>query len=44
MEGKLGEARQRYEEAANLAKKMGFKDGLVNARAGIKRCKDLEKA
>ena len=44
MEGKLGEARQRYEEAASLAKKMGFKDGLVNARAGIKRCKDLEKA
>ncbi|CAG5158506.1 uncharacterized protein ALTATR162_LOCUS5114 [Alternaria atra] len=42
MEGKVGEARQRYEEAAALAKKMGFAEGLTNARAGLKRVKDME--
>jgi hypothetical protein len=43
MEGKVGEARQRYEEAAALAKKMGFAEGLTNARAGLKRVKEMEK-
>jgi hypothetical protein len=43
MEGKVQEARQKYEEAATLAKKMGFADGLTNARAGLKRLKEMEK-
>ncbi len=43
MEGKIGEARQKYEEAASLAKKMSFSEGLTNARAGLKRLKEMEK-
>lgn len=43
MEGKIKEARQKYEEAAGLAKSMGFKEGQTNARAGLKRLKELEK-
>lgn len=43
MEGKIKEARQKYEEAASLAKSMGFKDGQTNARAGLKRLKVMEK-
>ncbi|KNG49776.1 tpr domain-containing protein [Stemphylium lycopersici] len=43
MEGKISEARQKYEEAASLAKKMSFSEGLTNARAGLKRLKELEK-
>ncbi|CAO2655496.1 Nn.00g042990.m01.CDS01 [Neocucurbitaria sp. VM-36] len=43
MEGKIKEARQKYEEAASLAKAMGFADGTTNARAGLKRLKELEK-
>lgn len=44
MEGKINEARQKYEEAAGLAKSLGFKEGQVNARAGLKRLKEMEKA
>lgn len=43
MEGRLKEARQKYDEAVNLAKSIGFADGLTNAKAGLKRVKDLEK-
>ncbi|KAF1844990.1 uncharacterized protein K460DRAFT_283710 [Cucurbitaria berberidis CBS 394.84] len=43
MEGKISEARQKYEEAASLAKKMGFAEGQTNARAGLKRLRVLEK-
>lgn len=43
MEGKIKEARQKYEEAARLAKSIGFKDGQINARAGLKRLKELER-
>jgi tetratricopeptide (TPR) repeat protein len=43
MEGKIKEARQKYEEAAGLAKSLGFKEGQVNARAGLKRLKEMEK-
>jgi hypothetical protein len=43
MEGKIGEARQKYEEAAALAKKTRFSEGLTNARAGLKRLKEMEK-
>lgn len=42
MEGKIKEARQKYEEAANLAKSLGFKEGQINARAGLKRLKELK--
>jgi hypothetical protein len=44
MEGKIKEARQKYEEAARLAKVMGFKEGQTNARAGLKRLLDAEKS
>ena len=43
MEGRAGEARQKYEEAAALAKKVGFSEGLTNARAGLRRVKEMEK-
>lgn len=43
MEGKIKEARQKYEEAASLAKAMGFAEGQTNARAGLKRLKELER-
>lgn len=43
MEGKIKEARQKYTEAASLAKTLGFAEGQVNARAGLTRLKELEK-
>jgi hypothetical protein len=43
MEGKIKEARQKYEEAASLSKSMGFADGQTAARAGLKRLKEMEK-
>ena len=43
MEGKIKEARQQYEHAASLAKSMGFSEGQTNARAGLKRLRELEK-
>jgi hypothetical protein len=39
MEGKIDEARRKYEEALALAKKVGFADGVAGARAGIARLK-----
>lgn len=44
MEGKIHEALQKYKEAEQLAKKVGFPEGQVNAKAGIARLKELEKA
>jgi hypothetical protein len=43
IEGKIVEARQKYEEAASLAKSIGFADGQTAARAGLKRLKEVEK-
>lgn len=43
MEGKIKEAKQQYQEAASLAKSMGFADGQANARAGLRRLMELEK-
>lgn len=43
MEGKIQEARQKYTEAESLAKAIGFREGQVNARAGLARLKTLEK-
>ncbi|KAF2801021.1 hypothetical protein K505DRAFT_291475 [Melanomma pulvis-pyrius CBS 109.77] len=44
MEGRVAEARQKYEEAASLSKAVGFTEGQVNARSGLKRLKLLEGA
>lgn len=43
MEGRVKEARQKYNEAASLAKAVGFAEGQTNARAGLSRLKELEK-
>ncbi|KAF2844764.1 hypothetical protein T440DRAFT_473136 [Plenodomus tracheiphilus IPT5] len=43
MEGKISEARSLYEEARRLSKKVGFKEGEGNAKAGLKRCLEAEK-
>ncbi|KAJ4371104.1 hypothetical protein N0V83_004320 [Neocucurbitaria cava] len=43
MEGRVKEARLKYEEAASLAKAVGFAEGTTNARAGLKRLKEMEK-
>jgi hypothetical protein len=43
MEGRLKEARQKYNEAASLAKAVQFAEGQVNAKAGLVRLKELEK-
>ncbi|KAF2468457.1 uncharacterized protein BDR25DRAFT_265109 [Lindgomyces ingoldianus] len=43
MEGMAKEAQQKYEEAASLAKAIGYAEGQVNAVAGLKRLKALEK-
>jgi len=43
MEGNIKEARQKYEEAAKFAKAAGFAEGQTNAKAGLKRLKELEK-
>ncbi|KAF2003655.1 hypothetical protein P154DRAFT_519879 [Amniculicola lignicola CBS 123094] len=40
-QGSLKEARLKYEEAASLAKAAGFREGQVNARAGLKRLKGV---
>ncbi|OAL53713.1 hypothetical protein IQ07DRAFT_532155, partial [Pyrenochaeta sp. DS3sAY3a] len=42
MEGRLSEARGRYEEAERLARKVGFREGVGNARAGVKRVGEVE--
>lgn len=43
MEGKIKEAKQQYQEAATMAKSMGFAEGQTNARAGLRRLMELEK-
>lgn len=43
MEGKIPEARSLFEEAGRLSKKVGFKEGQGNAKAGLKRCLEAEK-
>lgn len=43
MQGNIKEARRKYQEAASLAKTVGFHEGQVNAKAGLKRLKELEK-
>lgn len=43
MEGKIKEAKQKYEEAASLAKAMGFSEGLTNAKLGLRRLQEVEK-
>ncbi|KAF1911503.1 hypothetical protein BDU57DRAFT_461682 [Ampelomyces quisqualis] len=43
MEGRLHEARQKYQDAAKLAKAAGFAEGQTNARAALQRLKELEK-
>ena len=37
MDGDLVEARRRYEEARGLSKAIGFAEGVVNAKKGLKR-------
>ncbi|KAH8585826.1 hypothetical protein B0O99DRAFT_696101 [Bisporella sp. PMI_857] len=37
MDGNIREARARYEEARSIAKAIGFKDGVANSDAGLKR-------
>jgi len=44
MEGRVAEARQKYKEAESLAKAAGFAEGQTNARAGLTRLKEFEKA
>lgn len=44
MEGKTQDARRKYKDAEQLAKKIGFLEGQANAKAGIARVKELEKA
>ncbi|KAK7179977.1 hypothetical protein DPSP01_009855 [Paraphaeosphaeria sporulosa] len=44
MEGKIQDARRKYKDAEQLAKKIGFREGQANAKAGIARLKELEKA
>ncbi|KAH4014839.1 hypothetical protein HBI04_220000 [Parastagonospora nodorum] len=43
MEGKIKEARGKYEEAAKLAKSVGFAEGVTAAKAGLVRLRDMEK-
>ena len=43
MEGKIQDARQKYKDAEQLSKKVGFAEGQANAKAGIARLKEMEK-
>ncbi|KAF1957191.1 hypothetical protein CC80DRAFT_444714 [Byssothecium circinans] len=43
MEGRLKEARVKYQEAASLAKSVGFVEGVGNAKAGVERVRMLER-
>jgi hypothetical protein len=43
MEGKVLEAKAQYERAGVLAKKVGFGEGVVNARAGLRRVMEVQK-
>lgn len=44
MEGRLKEARMKYDEAFSLAKAIGFAEGKTNAKAGLARIKALEQS
>jgi hypothetical protein len=44
MEGKMQDARRSYRDAEHLAKKLRFPEGQANAKAGLARLKELEKA
>lgn len=37
MDGNIAEARQRYEEAKALSKKVGFQEGVTNSEEALKR-------
>jgi hypothetical protein len=37
MDGNIVEARRRYEEAASLSSAIGFRDGVIQAKEGLKR-------
>jgi len=37
MEGRIGEAKKRFQEARGLAKGLGFKEGVGNAEEGLRR-------
>jgi hypothetical protein len=39
MDGDIVEARRKYEEAISLASAIGFKEGVINSEAGLKRLK-----
>lgn len=39
MDGDIAEARRRYEEAKNLSKKVGFKEGVENSTSALERIK-----
>jgi hypothetical protein len=43
MEGKIKEARQKYQEAASMAKAVGSAEGQLNAKSGLTRLKEMEK-
>jgi hypothetical protein len=43
MEGKIMEAWQKYNEAASLAKALGFSEGQAAAKSGLLRLKEAEK-
>ena len=42
LDGNIQEARRRYEEAAALAKAIGFPEGVANAKKGLKRLSKFE--
>lgn len=41
MDGDIVEARRRYEEALGLSKSVGFKEGVQNSQAALKRLKKM---
>ena len=43
MEGKIKEARAKYQEAATMAKAIGFAEGQGNAKSGLSRLNEIEK-
>lgn len=43
MEGKVADAKRMYTEAVGLSKKIGFSDGTTNAKAGLRRVREMEK-
>lgn len=43
MEGRIKEAKQKYEEASKLSRSVGFAEGQANAKAGLRRLMEMEK-